>query len=91
MNRREFLHLMGIGTVSVAAPKIIFDMGANLYKYDRERAVVETAQLIADKMIYYIMSNPNLLDGHLYSLGDAYFDADGFACIKGEKFTLKSF
>ena len=29
MNRRKFLHLMSIGAVSVAAPKIIFDMGKN--------------------------------------------------------------
>lgn len=29
MNRREFMHLLGIGAVSVAAPKLIFDMGKN--------------------------------------------------------------
>lgn len=32
MNRRDFLKILGLGTVTVAAPKFIFDLGANLYK-----------------------------------------------------------
>lgn len=36
MNRREFLRFLGVGAVSAAAPKFIFDMGANLYKQRSE-------------------------------------------------------
>jgi len=31
MNRREFLQALGIGTVTVATPKFIFDVGKNLH------------------------------------------------------------
>lgn len=31
MNRRDFLKLLGLGAVTVATPKFIFDYGANLY------------------------------------------------------------
>jgi hypothetical protein len=53
MNRREFLELLGIGAVSVAAPKFIFDMGKNsriytpkyeaykLYKIDDRLAIYQ--------------------------------------------------
>jgi hypothetical protein len=34
MNRRNFLHLLGLGAVAAAVPKIIFDMGANLPRVD---------------------------------------------------------
>lgn len=32
MNRRDFLKMLGLTPVVVAAPRFIFDMGANLYK-----------------------------------------------------------
>ncbi len=53
MNRRHFLKLLSASAASVAAPRLIFDMGANLYKYDRERESHEAAQLIADKCVEY--------------------------------------
>ena len=32
MDRRNFLHMLGLAGVTLAAPKFIFDMGANLYR-----------------------------------------------------------
>jgi len=55
MNRRQFLKLLSIGAASVAAPKFIFDTGANLYKYDRERELQEAAQMIADRFAEYVI------------------------------------
>lgn len=36
MNRRDFLKALGIGVTVAAAPKFIFDIGANLYKIKPE-------------------------------------------------------
>lgn len=55
MNRRHFLKLLSASAASIAAPKLIFDMGANLYKYDRERELHEAAQLVSDKMLEYLI------------------------------------
>lgn len=43
MDRRSFLQLLGVGAASAAAPKLIFDMGANLWRYGNqiERIQVE--------------------------------------------------
>ena len=60
MNRREFLKLMGITAAGMAAPKLIFDMGANLYKYDKERELQEAAQLVLDKMREYLIQSGSI-------------------------------
>lgn len=55
MNRREFLHMLGIGAVTVAAPKIIFDMGKN--------SAIYTPKLIPYSLYYLDEYNrPKLLD-----------------------------
>lgn len=34
MNRRQFLEMLGLGAATLAAPKFIFDVGANLWKQE---------------------------------------------------------
>lgn len=48
MNRRDFLKLLGLGAVTVATPKFIFDYGANLYKRE---SLIEIPD--EDEMLYY--------------------------------------
>jgi len=85
MNRRRFLHLLGIGAVSVAAPKLIFDMGKNshLYTYPSLDSLAIVAlrqqQEYFEQLIYEIVGIPDILRAEC---SPSYFDADGFACIK---------
>lgn len=44
MNRRQFLQALGIGGAAIAAPKLIFDMGANLWKYTPEWRLINSWQ-----------------------------------------------
>lgn len=39
LTRRDFLIKLGLTTVAVAAPKFIFDLGANLYKREADQLV----------------------------------------------------
>lgn len=41
MDRRHFLKLLGIGAVTAATPKIIFDMGKNLHLYEPQIHTVQ--------------------------------------------------
>lgn len=48
MLRRDFLKLLGLGAVTVATPKFIFDYGANLYKRE---SLIEIPD--DDEMLHY--------------------------------------
>lgn len=47
MDRRNFLRMLGLGAATVAAPKFIFDMGANLWRQEQAHVFYPTDEDIA--------------------------------------------
>lgn len=48
MNRRDFLKMLGVGLPALAAPKFIFDMGANLWRRDPQVLYFENVAFHTD-------------------------------------------
>ena len=89
MNRRDFLKLLSISAAGIAAPKFFIDMGKNgrLYTVDWMPILAPSVGTVGG-----IDRRPlnHWLDAAPLVPGMAYFDADGFAYIKGELLTTLS-